>query len=277
MDFKQIKKLPKNEEQYRVANLRISREFSKELLKEFGELVRSIVLFGSNTNNTQNKNSDIDLFVILDNVSIYVNSELREAYKIITDKLNKNIGKNKVHLTTINLSDFWQMSRIGDPILINILRFGVPLFDRDLIEPHQYLLEIGKIRPTLESIYNYKARAETLLNDTKLHLENSIMDLYYCVVDIIHSSLMVLKITPPSPKEMPQIFKKAFRKEREIYMLFPIIQEIYKKAKEIEHKNLDAKVTGKLYDNLNLKSRKIVKTLSKFIDEELKKRDLFNY
>ena len=93
MDFTQKKKLSANQEKYHIENLAIAREFSKELIKELKELVRSIVIFGSNTNNTLRKDSDIDLMIVLDNVSIFVTEELREAYHIIVKKLNSDIGK----------------------------------------------------------------------------------------------------------------------------------------------------------------------------------------
>ena len=277
MDFIQKDKLPKNEKNYRQENIRICREFSKEIIEELTTLVKSIVLFGSNSTNTQTKESDIDVLIILDNISVFVSDELRESYKIITNQINQKVAKGKIHLLTINLSDFYDMSRKADPILVNILRFGIPIFDTDLFETHQYLLEIGRIKPTIESINNYKARANTLLDETKRHLENSILDLYYSVVDIVHSSLMVRKIISPSPKEMPKIFKDTFKKNKEIYELYPIIKEIYEKAKEIEHKRLDAKVSGKLYDKLNAKTKKIVLVLNKFIENEMSKRDMFYY
>ena len=277
MDFIQKEKLPKNEKNYRQENIRICREFSKEIIEEMTTLVKSIVLFGSNSTNTQTKESDIDVLIILDNISVFVSDELRESYKIITNQINQKVANGKIHLLTINLSDFYDMSKKADPILVNILRFGIPIFDTDLFETHQYLLEIGRIKPTIESINNYKARANTLLDETKRHLENSILDLYYSVIDIVHSSLMVRKIISPSPKEMPKIFKDTFKKNKEIYELYPIIKEIYEKAKEIEHKSLDAKVNGKLYDKLNVKTKKIVAVLNKFIENEMSKRDMFYY
>ena len=277
MDFTQKKQIPHNEKNYKNENIKICRNFSKKLIDELGDLVKSIVLFGSNATNTQRENSDIDILIILDNISVFVSDELRESYKIITKQLNNKVANGKIHLLTINLSDFYDMSKKSDPILINILRYGTPIFDTDLFEAHQYLLNIGKIKPTIESINLYKSRANTLFDETKKHLEVAILDLYYAVVDIVHSSLMVQKIIPPSPKEMPKIFKETFKKQKSIYMLYPIISEIYDKAKEIEHRVLDAKVDGRVYNKYYVKAKKIVDTLNKFIENEMKKRDLTYY
>ena len=136
MDFQQKKRVSSREQNYHIENLRIARGFSKDLILEMKELVRSIVIFGSNTHDTLKKDSDIDIMIILDNISVFVSDELREAYKIITNSLC-NRYSSKIHLMTVNLSDFWDMARKGDPVFINILRFGMPIFDRDLVEPMQ--------------------------------------------------------------------------------------------------------------------------------------------
>lgn len=272
MDFQQKKRVSSREQNYHIENLRIARNFSKEILLEMKELVRSIVLFGSNTHDTLKQNSDIDILIVLDNISVFVSDELREAYKIITSNLT---GKhsNKIHLMTINLSDLWDMARKGDPVLINILRYGMPIFDRDLIEPMQYLLEIGKIRPTREAVYNYVSRAKTLHEETEKHLEIAVLDMYYSVVDIVHASLMCKGVMPPSPKEMSIIFKKNF-KEKKYEKIIKDIDFFYKLAKDIEH-NKQEKITGKNFDDYLKKSENILNELESFIKSELAKKSDF--
>lgn len=272
MKFEQPKKINRNEEKYHIENLKIARDFSRDLLKEMNDIVRSIVLFGSNTNNTQKKDSDIDLMVVLNNVSIYVTPELREAYKIITNNLNQKIGKNKIHLMTINLSDLWDMTRKGDPVIINVLRDGIPIFDRDLIEPLQYLLEIGKIRPTKEAINNYIARSKTLFDETQKHIENSVLDLYYSVIDIVHATIMSQGITPPSPIEMPEIFSNTF-KGKPISKYSKEIKLFYKLAKDVEKSK--KKISGKELDELKKKASKIISDLEQFCKKEISKKDMF--
>jgi predicted nucleotidyltransferase len=273
MDFEQKKKMPKNQEKYHIENLKVARDFSKGLLKEMNDIVRAIVLFGSNTNNTLKKDSDIDLMIVLNNVSVYVTPELREAYKIITNKLNHEICKGKIHLMTINLSDLWDMSRKGDPVMVNVLRYGLTIFDRDLIEPLQYLLEIGKVRPTREAVNNYVARSKTLFEETDKHLENSLLDLYYSVIDIVHATIMSQGITPASPKEMPEIFSKTF-KNKPISKYSKEIKEFYELCKDIE-KGKKKNISGKDLDFYKKKAEKIILDLDKFCKKELERKDIF--
>ncbi len=274
MDFEQQKPLPKNEQKYHIENLRATRTFTKKLLEEMGDLVRSVVLFGSNTQNTLNKDSDIDIMIILNNVSVFVTPELKEAYQIITKRLSEEIS-NKFHILTVNLSDFWDMSRKGDPILINILRHGMPIFDRDLVEPMQYLLEIGKIRPTKESIDNYSARASTLLDESNYHIKEALMDLYYAVIDQVHATLMIHNVLPPSPKEMPKIFQETFKDKKTILKFKPLIEEFYVLAKELEH-NVSTLCKGSYYDTMRNKAQRVISYLKEYNEKELKKKNNFD-
>ncbi len=274
MDFKQTKKINKNEKEYHIENLRIVREFSKQLITEFKSLVKSIVIFGSNTQNTLNKNSDIDVMIILDNVSVFVTDELREAYKIIINKISSEMPQ-KLHIMTVNFSDFWDMSRKGDPVLVNILRYGLPIYDTNLVEPMQYLLEIGKIKPSLETINNYTARSHTLLEETDKHLKEAILDLYYSIIDITHATLMINGKMPPSPKEMPKIFKQTFKKTT-LEKHSKTIEEFYKIAKAIEHNETKTNIKGKTYDELKKKAENLIKTLTTHNKKEISKKTQFD-
>ena len=242
-----------------------AREFVKELVIEMKDLVKSCVLFGSNTHDTLKKDSDIDLMIVLDNVSVFVSPELRESYQIIVKKLSHEIS-DKLHIMTVNFSDVWDMARKGDPLFINILRYGVPLYDKGLIEPMQFLLETGKIRPTTESIINFKARSEKLMEDCNKHLENCYFDLYYALIDAVHAMLMSHEITPPSPKEMPQLVANHFtsKKGKE---LSQTLLDIYLRVKECEHRE-GGQITPKEIE----KTQKSVEKQLKFCYDEINKK-----
>lgn len=274
MDFSQQKKIPKNETLYPLENIAKVRDFSKEFLDEMGELVRSIVLFGSNAKKTSHEKSDIDVLIILDNVGVYVSDELREAYRIITEKITSNISDN-FHLMTVNLSDFWDMSRKGDPVLINILRTGMPIFDRDLFEPMQYLLEIGKVRPTREAATNYLCRSENLLIESSNHIKEGLLDLYYGVVDSVHAALMTQGVTPPSPKDMPALFKKTFAKYPELMKFSSVIKEFYALEKSLEY-GTKKLITGEYFDEMSSKARELISAVNSFTKKEIQRKDIFD-
>lgn len=238
------------------------------------ELVKSIVLFGSNTQNTLKKDSDIDIMIVLDNISVFVSPELKEAYRVITQKLVEK-NSSRLHVMTVNFSDLWDMARKGDPVLINVLRFGSPIFDRGIIEPMQYLLEIGKIKPTRETAFNYMARSQTLLEETKNHLHEAVLDLYYALIDMIHATLIIEKVEPKSPKEMPKIFEKTFKDNKTISNFSDDINLFYKLAKDLEYGKL-TEIKGSEYEKLEKKAKKIIDSLKTYNDNKLKNIDIFD-
>ena len=266
MEFTEKHRVSLNQKQYHSHNLNCAREFVKELVLEMKELVKSCVLFGSNTHDTLKRDSDIDLLIILDNVSVFVSPQLRESYQIIVNKLSQEISQ-KLHIMTLNLSDAWDMARHGDPLFINILRYGVPLFDKNIIEPMQYLLEIGKIRPTTESVINFKARAQTLLEECDKHLENCYFDLYYSLVDATHSLLMAYEVTPPSPKEMPKLILHTFSSQKS-KQLSETLFEVYSRIKEIEHR-VGGNISPKEIEVTKKRVTKVLEFCFKEIDKKI--------
>ena len=174
---------------------------------------------------------------------------------------------------TVNFSDYWDMSRKGDPIIINVLRNGVVIFDTNIVQPMQYLLELGKVKPSRETVYNYQARAETLLEETEKHIEEAVMDLYYAAIDITHSTLIVKGIISPSPREMPEIYKKEF-KGTKLAKYGKIIEKLYKVSKDLEYKKI-SRFDGALYDELRKQTSELIITLKEYNTKQLSKKDIF--
>ena len=56
----EIEKLDKKE------RMQVLKEFTKDVLKKYGHLIRSIVLFGSTARDEFKGESDIDIFIIID-------------------------------------------------------------------------------------------------------------------------------------------------------------------------------------------------------------------
>ena len=83
--------------------------------KEFGDFLKAIVLFGSTAKRTPGRHGDVDILVVVDDVTITPTQELVEAYRIIVEKLVTDVS-TRLHVTTVKLSTFWEYIRAGDPI-----------------------------------------------------------------------------------------------------------------------------------------------------------------
>jgi predicted nucleotidyltransferase len=136
----------------------ILKKFTKEVLKKYGPIVRSIVLFGSTARGTSRMESDIDVFVIVDDtkskISPQFKSKIEDDLDVIAKKCNKNLSVQQPYL----LTEFWAMVRDGHPIVFNFIREGVPVFDKDIFLPIKRLLQMGEIRPSKEAVEKYIER-----------------------------------------------------------------------------------------------------------------------
>lgn len=268
MEFR-VHEHKKNLSNYHKSDLDIAYAFSKDVYKECGELIKAIVLFGSTARDhpDSNKHADIDIMIILDDVHYQISAEVAESYKIITEKIILAISR-RIHVTTIKLSTFWEYIRVGDPIGINILRDGVALLDTGFIDPLQALLRQGRIRPTEESIWQYFARAPVTLNNSRWHLLQATLDLYWAVIDASHAVLMYYNHIPPSPAHVAEMLQKVLVDEKKVMDKKHVatMDMFYKISKEITHRNI-GDISGQQYEKYYAAAHDYIKTIEKIIDK----------
>ena len=138
--------------------------------------------------------------------------------------------------------------RIGDPVGINILRDGFALLDTGFFDPLQALLRKGRIRPTPESVWTYFSRAPRTLHNSKWHILQATLDLYWAVIDSAHAALMKVGEIPPSPDHVADMLEERLVKPKliekrytEIMKKFYEIQKkiMYRETKEISSKDFE--------------------------------------
>ena len=209
------KKLHDNIVNYPNTDVTIAKSFARRLHNEFGDFLKVAVLFGSTARNQAVERSDIDVLIVVDDLSIRMTKEVIEAYKLIVEK---TIGKvsTRLHVTSLTLTSFWEYARAGDPVAINILRDGVALIDIGIFEPLQALLIQGRIRPTTESIWSYFGRSPRTLINSQWHIMQATLDLYWAVIDSAHAALMKTGEIPPSPDHVADLLEEKLVKTQQL-------------------------------------------------------------
>lgn len=196
MEFDIQKRKKQVSESYSKDVLDLAYNFSKRVYKEFAKFIKAIVLFGSTARKKQEGKGDVDLLIIVDDVSIIIDQEFVQAYRLIVEKIVAEVSPAKLHVTTLKFTSFWEYVRAGDPVAVNILRDGVPIVDSGFFEPLQILLYQGRIRPSLESMWSYFNKAPITLHNSKWHIKQAVLDLYWAVIDSAHAALMKLNEVP---------------------------------------------------------------------------------
>ncbi|MCK4552963.1 nucleotidyltransferase domain-containing protein [Candidatus Pacearchaeota archaeon] len=190
----------------------IAMDFATKAYKKFNRVIKSIILFGSSIKQTSTADSDIDIIILIDDVSIHWDQKLIAWYRQELDKLLKaNPYEKSLHINTVKLSTWWEDLMRGDPIILNILRQGKSLIDlAGFFEPLKYLLIKGKIKSTPEAIYSCLQRAPVHIQRSKSAELNSIEGLYWAMVDSAHAALIAANISPPSPEHIAPELKETF-------------------------------------------------------------------
>jgi uncharacterized protein (UPF0332 family)/predicted nucleotidyltransferase len=239
--------------------------FSAEITKEVGKFVKGVVLFGSKARKKQPAH-DIDILVILDDVSIYLTREFVQTYRIIVDNLVAKISK-RLHITTFKYTSFWEFARNGDPIAINILRDGVPIVDREFFRPLQILLHQGRIRPSQEAVWNYYYKAPQTLLGSKYRMISAVMDLYWAVIDASHSALMRLNEIPPSPNHVADMVNEKLVAKGLLEKKYAgTAKKFFDLSKKIEYREIK-EISGAQYDKYYKEAEAYVERMKKFIEE----------
>ena len=266
MEFKVERKLNENLYKYPTQDLHIAKQFSEELRKELGEFVMGVVVFGSSVRREATPKSDIDVLVLSNDASFTITEPLIEAYRLIVESLVTKISL-KLHITSMTFTAFWEHVKASDPVVINIIRDGIALYDTGFFDPLQKLLHQGRIRPTEESVWRYFGRAPKTLLNSRWHILQATLDLYWSVIDAAHAALMQAHQVPTSPEHVADLLEKTYTKHK---MLEPkyveIMRNFYILSKKITHREVKI-VTGAEYEHYYKDAESFVRRMKQIIEK----------
>jgi hypothetical protein len=230
-----------------VVDRDIAVRFAKALDEEFGSFLHAAVLFGSCATGVAGKESDIDILIVIDDVRHVVDDEVTERYRGAVLKNQKRVSK-RLHINTLKLTNLWEYCREGDPVIINMLRDGLPLIDKGFFTPAQLLLSQGRIRPTREAVWTYYARTSNTIRSSRQHLLSACVDLYWAAIDASHAALMSVGVMPPSPEHVPDLLERELVKKGMLEARYPpMMRELYALQKAIAHREVK-EISGQQYD-----------------------------
>ena len=266
MDFKIKKKEHWNIKSYGTEEFKLAQKLSESLTKELTSLLSAVVLFGSSTSTEKVMHEkDIDMLLVVNDVSTILSPEVSEAFRIIVEKKSSKLSR-RFHINTMKLSNFWDYVRLGDPIAINMLRDGVPLYDTGIFEPVQQLLFQGRIRPTKEAVWIYWSRAPNTMQNAKWHLLQAMVDLYWAAIDSAHAALMRIGETPPSPSHVADMLQEKFVNTKLLDKRYvDVMRNLYKTAKMITHREV-TEVTGDAYDRYLESTKEFIEQMKRLVE-----------
>ena len=116
--------------------LRVASIHKSLVLRKFDKYVASYVIGGSLVRGTAGKDSDVDVFVVVDDTDVKRMNrvELLEKLRgIIYDYIREATAlaavKNILNVQVWLLTDFWQRVKDAEPVAFTFIRDGIPLYD----------------------------------------------------------------------------------------------------------------------------------------------------
>jgi predicted nucleotidyltransferase/uncharacterized protein (UPF0332 family) len=264
--------------------IKIAEIHKQMVLQKFEKYIVSYVLAGSLVTGRATPESDIDVWVVIDDTDVkkMTRAELKDKLRAIILGMGIDAGeitgiKNKINIQTWLLTDFWDGLREAHPVYFTSLRDGIPFYDRGIFMPWKQLLRMGKIKPSTEAIDMFMRTGEQTLQRVKSRLkEIGVEDFFWSILTPSQAALMLYGIPPPAPKETPEVLREVFVK-KEKFMTdadVKILEKVIATRKDIEHGKMKD-ITGKDIDDLYNMSEKYlakIKTLFSKI-ETLKEKE----
>ncbi len=246
----------------------VAMDFAEKVYKKFDRLIKATILFGSQAKNTASSGSDIDIILIIDDASVNWDLELVSWYR---EELGKLISaqnySQKLHINTIKLTTWWQDLLHGDPVVINILRYGEGLIDSGgFFSPLKSLLIQGKIKSTPEAVYAALQRSPMHIARSKASEMAAIEGVYWAMVDSAQAALMTAGKMPPSPEHIPEMLKKTFV-DNDMLKISAVtaMRDLYRLHKSIEHRDI-SDIKGVEIDSWQDTGEKFVSDMIKIVD-----------
>lgn len=246
--------------------IQIIYDFTTKVLKEFGTFIKTVAVYGSFVRHQLEYKSDIDIMILVDDASVTLTPQVMDYYeKELSKLLAKEGSPLKFHVNTLTLSEFWDGIRMGDPVIINIVRDGVPIADAGFFAPVKLLLEKGKIRPTDEAVDFTMSRAYLHLIQFNRLMMDAANELYWAVTDAGHAALMKEGLVPPTPRDVAIMLKdKLVKKGKMDAKDIKLVNDLYDLMKKITHGEINM-VKGDHLDKLDGEVKKYLDKVRRII------------
>ncbi len=228
-----------------MAAVKISEIHKNMVLKKFEKYIVSYVLAGSLVQGRATKQSDIDVFIVIDDTDVkkMTRAELKDKLRAIIIGMGYDAGKmtgieNKLNIQVYILTDFWEYIKEANPIIFTFLRDGIPLYDRGIFMPWKQLLRMGRIKPSPESIDLFMQSGDQTLQRIKYKIkEMGLEDTFWAIITPSQAALMLYGIPPPTPKETPEIMREVFVKKTKLLedKYIKILERNIQVRKDLEH------------------------------------------
>ena len=209
-------KLQDMREKSRERRMEAAQEFSDKLNEKLGDKVKCVAVWGSVAKGEHGRESDIDTLVILDDTKLQKDVP-DDAKKKIQKKVT-DLAKETDERITIQyfpfLTEFWDSLRKGEPLAIEAVRNGEPVYDTGLFMPAKRLLQRGKISGTQESVRKRLKVGAAGYKKAEKNVKSSVPHkLEQAMASAGQAPIMLAGKNPPAKENVPEVLEEMFVEE----------------------------------------------------------------
>jgi len=266
-----------------IEALKVSMVHQDMVLKKFDKYIVSYVISGSIMYGKYKPDSDIDVYVLVDDTDVkrMTRAELKDKLRAMIISMGFQAKEmtgctREFHIQVYILTDWWESLRESHPVIVDFLRNGVPLYDKGLYVAWKQLLITGRIKPSQEAIDMFKSSGEQIMKRINWKLTEILFDdIFLATLTPMQAALMSYGVSPPAPKMTPDLVREVFVKKEKL--LEPeyadILEEIITIHKDIEH-NVKKEVKGVEVDEMVVKANKFLKRLDKLFEDIAERKEI---
>ncbi len=261
-------KLKDMREKSKERRMDAAEEFSDKLVEKLGDKVKVVAVWGSVAKGEHGHDSDIDTLVVLDDTKLE-----RDVPDDAKQKIRKKVtqlAKDTDERITIQyfpfLTDFWDSLRKGEPLAIEAVRNGEPIYDTGIFMPAKRLLQRGRISGTQESVRKrlktgaagYKKAEQQLKSSTPHKLEQA-------MASAGQAPIMLAGKQPPAKENVPDVLEDMFVDDMLEQEYVEMARAIYEFGDKGE-KNAE-EVTGAEVDEHLEKTDKFIRRMHELVSQ----------
>ncbi len=239
--------------------MRVSEIHKSLVLQKFEKYVVSYVLGGSLIRGDASKDSDVDVFVIINDTDVKRMPRL-ELLERLRGIIYQYVGEasalagvnNKLEPQIYLLTDFWQSVKDAHPVMFTFIRDGIPIYDRGTFMPWKALLKMGKLKPSPEAIDMFMSMGDGIIPRSKRTLLSDIfVNIFWGITTPAQALLMLAGLPPPNAKkELVRDFKKEFVDTKMIEKKYlDFLDKVINTWRDYEHEKIK-EISGEEIDKL---------------------------
>ncbi len=261
-------KLKDMREKSKERRMESAQEFSDKLVDKLGDKVKVVAVWGSVAKGEHGHDSDIDTLVVLDDTKLerdVPDDAKQKIRKKVTDLAKETDDRITIQYFPF-LTDFWDSLRKGEPLAIEAVRNGEPVYDTGIFMPAKRLLQRGRISGTQESVRKrlkvgargYKKAEQQLKSSTPHKLEQA-------MASAGQAPIMLAGKQPPGKEKVPDVLEEMFVDDMLEQEYVDMAREIYEFG-DMGEKNPE-EVTGAAVDEHLEKTDKFIRRMHELVSQ----------